>query len=367
MIFPEYIKPGDKIGVCAPSHSVSEELDVLRFENGAKQLAKKGYEVLFTEHVFAKGDMFGRSSDAETKAAEFNSLVKNKEVKAIISAAGGDFLAEMLEYVDTKAFKKNPKWVQGYSDNTSLLYYITTKLDIATAYGANFGDFGMKTWQKSVKNNLAILEGNLKVQESFARFQDGFKTRENGLEGYSLKKKVNWKNIIGGGGAGDAKGKDCAACSKLLDCNKVGGGKIRMKGRLLGGCMDVLMNIAGTPYDGTKKFIERYKGDGIIWFLESFDLHFEHLMESLWKMKELGWLEHVNGFVFGRPLFYRNEDFNGEPLPEYRQVLLERLSYLHVPIILDADIGHRGPQFVMINGALVEVESEDGKGRVTYL
>ena len=200
----------------------------------------------------------------------------------------------------------------------------------------------MKTWQKSVKNNLAILEGKLKEQESFARFQDGFKTRENGLEGYSLKKKVNWKNIIGGG-------------------------KIRMKGRLLGGCMDVLMNIAGTPYDGTTKYMERYKDDGIIWFLESFDLHFEQLMESLWKMKELGWLEHVNGFVFGRPLFYRNEDFSGNPLPEYRQVLLERLSYLHVPIILDADIGHRGPQFVMINGAMAEVESEDGKGRVTYL
>ena len=52
--------------------------------------------------------------------------------------------------------------------------------------------------------------------------------------------------------------------------------------------MDVLLNIAGTPYDGTLDFIEKYKNDGIIWYLESFDLHFEQMMEGLWKMREMG-------------------------------------------------------------------------------
>lgn len=367
MIFPNFIQPGDRIGVCAPSHPANEDLDRIRFDNGAAQLKKRGYEVFFTDHVFTQPDAFGRSADAQTKAKEFNELVKNKNIRAIISASGGDFLAEMLPYVDTKAFKKDPKWVQGYSDNTSLLYYLTTKLDIATAYGANFGDFGMKTWQKSVKNNLEILEGKRAEQESFSRYQDGFTPKVDGLEGYRFNKKVQWKNLCGGEGTGDKKGRDCAECGRLLSCGKVGGGKIRMRGRLLGGCLDVLMNLAGTPYDGTKQFIRKYKDDGILWFLESFDLHFEQMMESLWKMKEMGWFEHASGFIFGRPLFYPTEDFSGQKVPEYAQVLLERLSYLHVPIILDADIGHRGPQFVMINGAMAEAESEGGKGRLTYL
>ena len=367
MIYPEFLKEGDKIGVCAPSAPISEEKDKLRFEKGREKLLKKGHDVIFTENVFTKGDYFGRSTDALTKAAEFEELLSNNEVKAIISASGGDFLCEMLPFIDSKKFKKNPKWVQGYSDNTALLYYLTTKLDVATMYGANFGDFGMENWQLSVKRNLDILEGKEKVEESFSKFQDGFSKRNTGFEGYDLKKKVNWKVIYGGEGAGDKKGKDCAICGKKLNCGKVKGGRADFKGRLIGGCLDVIINLSGTKFDGTKDFVKKYKDDGIIWYLESFDLGFEPMMEALWKMDVMGYFEGVKGFVFGRPLFYKTEDFSGEPLPKYEEVLLERLSKYNVPIILDADIGHKGPQFIMINGAKARVESENGKGKVTYL
>ena len=82
----------------------------------------------------------------------------------------------------------------------------------------------------------------------------------------------------------------------------------------------------------------------------------------------MGWFDNAAGFVFGRPLFYKNESFDGTPLPSYEEVVLERLGDLNVPIILDADIGHKGPQMVMINGALARVEAfEDGSGKVTYI
>ena len=49
-------------------------------------------------------------------------------------------------------------------------------------------------------------------------------------------------------------------------------------------------------------------------------------------------------------------------------MIQERLADLNVPIILDADIGHKGPQMIMINGAMTKVEAfADGSGRVTYL
>ena len=140
-----------------------------------------------------------------------------------------------------------------------------------------------------------------------------------------------------------------------------------MEGRLLGGCLDVLSNIAGTKFDGALDFAEKYKKDGIIWFLESFDLGFEQMMETLWKLKTLGWFENAKGFVFGRPLFYKAEDFSGNPLPSYKDVLLEQLSSFHVPIIMNADIGHKGPQFVMVNGARARVEAKDGRGRVAFV
>ncbi len=340
MIFPEFLKPQSIIGVTAPSHSINDEQGKARFENAVKQLEKRGYETFFTNNVFSEGDAFGRSASAEVKAREFNQLAASKNISAIYSASGGDFLAEMLEYVDLDLFKANPKWVQGYSDNTSLLFYLTTKADIATVYGANFGDFGMEVWQECVERGLNVLEGKVNVQESFEKYQDGFGERNSGLEGYDCNEKVNWEVIAEEG---------------------------FMEGRLLGGCLDVLSNIAGTKFDGALDFAEKYKEDGIIWFLESFDLGFEQMMETLWKLKTLGWFENAKGFVFGRSLFYKAEDFSGNLLPSYKDVLLEQLSKFHVPIIMNADIGHKGPQFVMINGARARVESKDGKGKVTFM
>ena len=342
MIIPEYLKEGDWIGVTAMSHPVDDPVEQYRFNHAANKMARHGFGAVFTNNVFKEADAFGRSGTGKEKAFEFNALVQEEKVKAIFSAGGGDCLAEMLPYVDLKQFKQNPKWVQGFSDNTSILYYLTTKGDVATAYGCNFSDFGMEPWDESVMRGLDVLKGFAKVQSNFYTYQDGSAPRETGLEGYNADAKVEWKIA-----AGEAP--------------------VAMEGRLLGGCLDVLLTIAGTKYEGTLEFIEKYKEDGIIWFLESFGLGYAEMMEGLWKLRELGWFKYAKGFVFGRPLFYNNVNFDGKELPTYEDVVKERLGDLNVPIILDADVGHKGPQMVMINGALAKVEAfEDGTGRVTY-
>ena len=377
MIYPEYIHPGCRIGVTAMSHPADRDLDRIRFENGVKQLKEKGYEVVFTDNVFAEPDRYGRSSSGQERAKQLQSLIEDDTVKAVYSAGGGDFLAEMLPYIDIEIFRKHPKWIQGFSDNTSILYYLTTKGDIATAYGANFGDFGMENWDVSVTRGLQVLEGTCRVQDSFETYQDGFGERETGLEGYSEDREVIWKSLdididkTGGGWIRENESEGDEDEIRRIDVfssKKTGStdaGTI-IHGRLLGGCMDVLLNLAGTPYDGTLEFLERYKEDGILWYLESFDLHFEQMMEGLWKMKEMGWFRYTNGIIFGRPLFYPETGWDGEPLPSYEDVLRERLRDLNIPIITDADIGHKGPQFVMINGAMAQVECCGGKGHLTY-
>ena len=343
MIIPEFLRDGDWIGVTAMSHPVDDPIEKYRFSHAVNKLARGGFGAVFTNNVFAEPDEFGRSGTGEEKAFEFNSLVREDRVRAIISAGGGEYLSEMLPFVDLKLFKRHPKWVQGYSDNTAILYYLTTKGDVATAYGCNFSDFGMEPWDESVMRGLDVLKGFTKVQCSFYTYQDGFAERKTGLEGYWADKEVKWKIASGES-------------------------PVSIEGRLIGGCLDVILNIAGTPFDGTCEFLEKYKDDGIIWYLESFDLGCEQMMEGLWKMRQMGWFDNATGFVFGRPLFYKNESFDGTPLPSYEEVVLERLGDLNVPIILDADIGHKGPQMVMINGALARVEAfEDGSGKVTYI
>ncbi len=126
MIFPKAIAKNDVIGVTALSDGADKELDQIRFDNGVKQLAKKNYHVKFTNNVF-KADSKGRSSDGRIRADEFHQLIKDDEVSMIISAKGGNFLVEMLEYLDCSLIGAKPKWIQGYSDNTAILFPITTK------------------------------------------------------------------------------------------------------------------------------------------------------------------------------------------------------------------------------------------------
>ena len=76
-----------------------------------------------------------------------------------------------------------------------------------------------------------------------------------------------------------------------------------------------------------------------------------------------GYFKNCKGIIFGRPLFIRNDydiDFN--------QTVIDILGDLNIPIICGADIGHVSPQVAMVNGAIVEITSNNGKGIIkTYL
>lgn len=334
LIYPEFLKKNTIIGVTAPSDGNKKDTDFIRLDNGKSQLKKRGYSVIETSNV--RDSINGRSSDAKTRARQLMELISNDDVKWIVSAAGGDYLLEILPYVDFNKIKNNPKWFQGYSDNTGLTYTITTICDLATVYSNNFNDFGMANWHKSLENNLKIIEGKESIQTSFDYFQDGFHTRETGLEDYILEKPVFWKNIYSND-------------------------KITLKGRLLGGCLDVLISLVGTRYDQTEKFLEKYKEDGILWYLESFALTAESLTLALWQLKEAGWFQYTKGFVFGRPTFYDEEIGSS-----YKEVVHSVLGNFNVPILLDGDIGHKPPQMTMINGALTTISWEKGKAQMSF-
>lgn len=335
MIIPKYLEKGDTIAVTAPSSGIGDELKIKRFYNGAQMLKERGYSVIFTDNVF-KCDERGCSGTGKERANEFNALISDSNVNAIISAAGGDYLMEMLEHIDYEKIKANPKWFQGYSDNTGLVYSIATKCDIATVYGNNFGDFGMKPWQQSVLNSIGTLEGQ-KVQKSYEYFEDGRYDYETGFEGYHNDKPVKWIN-----GRGEEK--------------------IQISGRLLGGCLDVIVFLLGTPYDGTAQFIDKYAKDGIIWNLETFNMEDVTIITHLWQMKQMGYFKGAKGFVFGRPLMY-----NSWSDTDYKEAVMSILGDLNVPIIFDADLGHKGPQLSFIEGANAVVTSENGKGSLSYI
>ena len=127
-------------------------------------------------------------------------LWNDENVSLILAVSGGEFLMDMLPYLDIEAIKKsNPKWVQGYSDISLLNFYLTTNFNIATSTSVNAKSFGMNPWHKSLCDNIEILKGNEVIQESFDMYQGEWAEDIPGYEdaGFNLTTKVEYKNLYG--------------------------------------------------------------------------------------------------------------------------------------------------------------------------
>jgi muramoyltetrapeptide carboxypeptidase LdcA involved in peptidoglycan recycling len=327
MIYPKFLESGNVVGICAPSSGIGKE-DFPEFDRSLLHLRCEGYEIKETASVRSGLD---ESAPPDIRGAELNRLLHDGDTRAIICASGGDFLISMLPYVDFDALRADPKWIQGYSDPTSLLYSITTKHDVATIYGVNAGGFWMDRLHSSLSDGLRILKGDIPTQHSFSLYERDRSGRDGG---YNLEHKVKWETPFG---------------------------DFKATGRLIGGCMDCLCDVIGTRFDGTPEFLDRYSGDGVIWYFDIFAMKSEAVHNTLFKMKDMGYFRGATGFIFGRVCF--PSSFTGM---SYAEAAIKVLG--DAPMAFEADVGHVPPKMTIINGAIGELECIDGRASLkTFL
>lgn len=334
MIYPNFIKENECIGVPTPSDGASDKIKIKRYKNAEKKLNELGYKIELSKNIYKSKK--ARSASAKERAEEINNMFKNKDINMIMCAAGGEFLVEILPYIDFNIIKNNPKYIIGFSDPTGLLYSITTKLDIATIYGNNFGSFGAEEYHKSEQDLLEIIKGNLIIQNSYQKYEDEYTKRITGLESYNLTKNVCWKTL-------DKK-------------------TVNVTGRIIGGCFDLISELAGTKYDGINEFNKKYKEDGIIWYFDNCEISMEETIRTLWKFNELGYFKYAKCVIFGR--FGVENSNNGYNVKTCLEDSV--LSNLNIPIVYDADISHKGPSLTIINGAIASVEVKNKKGIISF-
>lgn len=337
IIYPEKLSKDKLIGITAPSDIAN--LDTIDYSK--KNIENMGYNVIETDNVRKSDGLV--SSSGKIRADEFISLWENNKVGHIISARGGEFLMEMLPYLDKyedRIKSSIPKWIQGYSDTSLLLYYLTTKYNIATIHAENLGGYSVNksNIDTNIKDVVSLLEkcdkGYEFVQNSFEKYQlERYENEEDEkIKGYNLTEKVKYKSL-------DEKE------------------NITFSGRILGGCVDVITMLLGTKYDNTIKYINSCD-EGIIWYIDNCELTPQELYRRLWKMKELGWFSNANGFLIGRTLAKNCEYFT------FKEAIERALGDLNVPVIYDVDIGHVPPQVIIINGSYAKFEYINGKGKL---
>jgi muramoyltetrapeptide carboxypeptidase len=155
MKIPSYLKKGDTIGITCPAGYMAVE----KAQTCITVLQQWGYEVLVGKTLGSKSKTYFSGTDEE-RLNEFQAMLDAPEVKAILCGRGGYGVGRIIDQLDFTAFKKNPKWIIGFSDITIFHAHINRNFKIATLHSsmaAAFNDGGYKN--KYVQSIKAALEG----------------------------------------------------------------------------------------------------------------------------------------------------------------------------------------------------------------
>ncbi|MCQ4086326.1 S66 peptidase family protein [Saccharibacillus sp. JS10] len=342
MIRYPQLQKGTKIGVTAPSSGVKSDLhDLLKqamARMGNEGFAVSGGDTVWTQHK-------AKSAPAVLRAKELNQMLQNPEIGLIFPPWGGELLIEVLEHINYEAM--GDKWILGYSDISLLLLAITLKTGLATAHGTNLID----------------LRGN-PDDETTAKWLEVLQTPAGGsIEQHSSEKyQVEWKSALSELEQ-EALGEQVFNLTEPTVWKSISGSDVGMKGRLLGGCIDVIRHLIGTPYGDVQGFRERHlPGEPVIWYLENCEMDTTDLRRSLVHMKLAGWFDNCSGFMFGRSA--ANTSVDGYTAEDVYRDLAEEL---HVPILYDIDCGHMPPQLTLINGALAHLHFSEEQSTASVL
>jgi len=141
IIIPPKLKPGDEIRVIAPARSLALISEANR-QIANDNLAKLGLKVSFGQHVLEQDESM--SSSLESRLQDLHEAFLDKNVKAIITVIGGFNSNQLLQHIDWKIIKNNPKIFCGYSDITVLHNAILAKANLATYYGPHYSTLSQK-------------------------------------------------------------------------------------------------------------------------------------------------------------------------------------------------------------------------------
>ncbi|GAB2474909.1 S66 family peptidase [Xylanimonas ulmi] len=319
--FPAPLRPGDTIAVTSPSAGVSG-LGAERVAFCVDWLRQAGYEVVVGECMDGSGITAG---PAERRAAELTAMLCDPKIRCVLPPWGGETAIDLVDLLDWDALAQaEPTWLVGYSDMSTVLLPLTTRLGWATMHGDNLADTpyaqpaGLLPWTE-----LASGPGP-HVQRDSGRIATWARLDED-------TRAVRWRDV--GEGTWRLHGAD----------------SLHARGRLIGGCVETVTNLAGTPYGDVAAFGRRHADDGLIVYLEAAEDEAATICRNLHALRLAGWFEHATAILIGRTNAADNAKMTQE------QAVLDALGRLGLPLVFDVEIGHVPPHLPLVNGAMATV------------
>jgi len=331
---PERLQKGDKIAVVSLSWGGLGDGNLIHKYYIAKERLENdfGLEVLAMPNAL-KGSEF-IYEHPEARAKDLMDAFKDKTIKGIFCAIGGDDTIRLLPYIDYEVIKNNPKIFMGYSD-TTVNHFMMNKAGLVSFYGPSvmceFGQYvNMFDYTvNAVKNVLFTNYENYEFKSS-ELWSNDFIPWEEKYKNISLKTvpEEHGYEIIQGSGV--------------------------VVGKLLGGCIDVFPMIVGTELWPTK---DEWK-DKILLLETSEEKPSPSIITYyLRNLGIQGIFDVIKGILVGKP---QDEKYYEEYKEVYKKVLKE-FNKEDLPVLYNINVGHAAPIGILPLGTDIQVDFNNKK------
>ena len=326
--FPAPLRRGDRIGVTSPSSGVAGAA-AERIDFCVAWLREAGYDVVVGRMMDGTGITAGPAAD---RADELTAMLCDPAIRCVVPPWGGETAIDLVDLLGwDELAAAEPTWLVGFSDLSTVLLPMTTRLGWATVHGDNLADTpyavpdGLLSWLDLVSGPGPHRQRDSGLVADWWRFEEDPRATE-------------WKRV--------GEGRWTLHGASSLD----------VTGRLVGGCIETMCNLAGTPYGDVAAFGRAHAEDGLVVYLEAAGDDAGTICRNLHGLRLAGWFEHARAVLVART---KAPD---SPGLSQREAVLDALGRLDLPIVLDLEIGHVPPHLPLVNGALATV-TVDGDTR----
>ncbi|MBC8051553.1 MAG: LD-carboxypeptidase [Sphingobacteriaceae bacterium] len=296
-IAPPSLKKGDKIAITCPAKKLPGTI-----ESAIRLLEAWGLEVVLGETVTAVHHQYAGTD--ETRRNDLQNFLDDESIKAIVAARGGYGTIRIIDTLNFKAFKKNPKWIVGFSDITILHSHIQETCGIQTIHG---------------QMPLNVPDGTKPSLESLRKALFG--------ETLSYTFDTHSKNKFG-----------------------------EAKAQLIGGNLTllVMMNNSISEMDFNDKIL----------FIEDVGEFLYSIDRMMWNLKRGGKLARLKGLIVGGFTEIKDNDIPFGSTVE--DIILEHTSEYDYPVCFDFPAGHIADNHALVLGKVVTLSVDSENVRLDF-
>jgi muramoyltetrapeptide carboxypeptidase len=300
MIRPPALHPGDKIGIVAPGRKVSlSDVDVAINLFKTWQL-----DVVLANNLFSNGHSYLAGTD-DQRRDDFQSMLDDPTVKAIVSARGGYGSSRILDNLDFTRFQKDPKWIAGFSDITAVHLKLFT------------------LGYESIHATMPILFSKAGSADSV----------------------TSLKNVLFGAPA--------PLEAKFFSYNRTG----KSEAQVVGGNLSLIVDALGTASEPDT--------DGKILVIEEVEEYLYKMDRMIIHLKRAGKLKNLAGLLVGHMTNILDSELSfGETVED---IIRHHTSEYTYPVAFRFPTGHENPNLAWIHGGRAQLEVTPKISRLSFL